>query len=323
MVSVLALLLVLAVGFGAYKLIAAVVPVSQTDILPVSSAVPTTATTIKLPQLTPDQTSAIDAALTAPQAILIDLDRQLILYSKDPDTQCYPASITKLMTAAVALKYNAPDTVFTVGSEIMLVPKDASIAYIKVGWKLTMSELLDGMLLPSGADAAYVLAAQTVKALHPDEHLTDAQAVAAFVDLMNQTLSDIGAVNSHFTDPDGMPDINHYTTPSDLVKICEFALTFPEIKESCAKPVAHDQLVSGQAVTWRNSNAMLDSGGPQYDAMVTGLKTGSTDDAGYCLAATASGDGGNWLALVMGCPDSDSRFTDTHILFDAALTTVQ
>lgn len=256
--------------------------------------------------------------ITALGAVLFDETHDTVLYSVNPDTRCYPASLTKLMTAAIACRYCSPDTIFTVGSEISLVQFGSSLAYLEAGQQLNFSTILDALLLPSGNDAAYTIAVRVGRIAAGDETLDDAAAVSVFCDLMNDAAQEIGAVNTHFVNPDGFHDDNHYTTPMDMVLISRYALTFPSIRLTVSKPAASDLLVTGEpAPAWQNSNSLIKTGSSFYYPYATGLKTGFTDEAGYCLAASAQKDGVELIAITMNSPGANDRWTNSTYLFDA------
>ena len=139
------------------------------------------------------------------------LEEDECLYSSNLDTHIAPASLTKLLTASVALYYIHSDEVFTVGSEVSMIQPGASISFIASGQKLKLYDLITGMMLVSGNDAAYTIAVDTAKALNPSEQLSDTQAVEYFCSQMNAFAETIGMKDSHFTTPDGWDDENQYT----------------------------------------------------------------------------------------------------------------
>ncbi len=267
--------------------------------------------------LTPAQVSLLSSSLSARQAVLYDLTRGHQIFGKNENSPCYPASLTKLLTAAVVLEHCQPDTVFTVGSELSLVDRYSSTAGLRQGYKMTVRSLLHGLLLSSGGDAAYTLAVNVARQVHPNIPMNDWEAATAFCALMNEKAASLGATNSHFMNPDGIHNDYHVTTPRDMLLICQYALTFPEIREICAKAQQQDTIVSGQQLTFRNTNQMLSPNQQQYYPYANGLKTGFTNQAGHCLAATATKDGRQLLALVFGCPTSEQRYADVATLFNA------
>lgn len=246
-----------------------------------------------------------------------------VLYSELADERAYPASLTKLMTSIVALKYCDPDVIFTAGDEVSMIGEGSSIAYIKKGHRLKLSMLIDAMLLPSGNDAAYVVAVNVARSVSKDETMTNKQAVEYFAGLMNDVAEELGCKGTHFANPDGYHDDNHYTTASDISKICLYAMTFDQIRESASKEKAEVVYASGQTNTWYNSNLLLaqktSSGDDSkwYKPYVTGLKTGMTTEAGSCIAVSAEKDGLSVIAVLMKCSTATERYSEAVRIMEA------
>ena len=130
-------------------------------------------------------------------AVLYSVDSKEILYNDGAEILTAPASITKLLTASVVLKYINSDDVVTVGSELDLVNEGSSICFISAGNRLTVKDLLTGMLMNSGNDAAYTAAVSAARAAHPEAELSDEDAVDVFVGMMNELAAEIGMSSSH------------------------------------------------------------------------------------------------------------------------------
>ena len=177
--------------------------------------------------------SALSDKLSSEYAVLYDTANDIILYKKNADAKCYPASTTKLLTAIVANKILDNDEVITVGNEITLIGEDSSVAGLEVGQKLTAKQLLYAMLLPSGNDAAYTIAVASARKFKENDKLPAKEAIEVFAELMNDAATELGAEHSHFTNPDGFHDKNHYTTALDMVKIASYAKSIPLISEIC------------------------------------------------------------------------------------------
>jgi D-alanyl-D-alanine carboxypeptidase (penicillin-binding protein 5/6) len=147
---------------------------------------------------------------TAHHAFVYDNTNATNIYTLGSmDDRIYPASITKLLTSLVALQHLSPDTKVTVGSALYTVPADSSRAFLQMGDVLTVEQLIYGMLLPSGNDAARVLAAAAGKAIQNDPNLSDVDAIAAFVAEMNVQAAALGMTGSHFVTPDGWHTSDH------------------------------------------------------------------------------------------------------------------
>ena len=236
------------------------------------------------------------------------VDDETLLYYDNINERIAPASLTKLLTASAALHYLSPDTVITVGSEQNLVKSGSSLCLIKPGHKLKLYDLLTGMLMASGNDAAYTVAVATARAVKPDTAMTDAQAVAYFSELMNEYASSLGMKNSHFTTPEGWDDANQYTTVSDLLILANHAFSIPEIKTITGTYQKKVYFVSGENVTWTNTNALLNPNSTYYCADAVGIKTGTTANAGNCLIAAFERNGKTYLSAVVGCNTGNDRY---------------
>lgn len=275
----------------------------------VMSTLPTTGKT--LPK------NFIDRNTACSYIVLADITEGRVLYSKNADTKCYPASLTKMMTALVAVE-NTPsaDTPFMVGNEVNMIDPQSSRAYLTVGTRLTLENLLQAMLLPSGNDAAYVLGVQVGRLIAGNPSMDRQAALQVFVDKMNEKAAALGCTGTHFANPDGIHEDGHYTTAADMLKIASAVLQYEVITRTVSSPQVQVRLLSGQTVTWKNSNRLIQENNAfSYDG-ATGLKTGFTDQAGYCLAASAVREGHTAVAIVMGGPEETDRFEDASGLLD-------
>ena len=246
--------------------------------------------------------------VSAPYAGLYNLSTGEVLYQKSTDEKIYPASLTKILTAVTALAYMDNDTVITVGTELELLPKHSSLCLIKKGHRLTLFDLLTGMLVSSGNDAAYTVAVNVARNVMNGGYLNDKEALSYFSDLMNSMAKAIGCTDSHFTTPDGFDDEGQYTTAEDLMLICKYALEFDEIREITSIKSKKVYFKSGENVTWTNSNQLLQKNSTYYSPEVTGMKTGTTPLAGKCLIATAEINQHTYIAIVAGCKTDDERY---------------
>lgn len=243
------------------------------------------------------------------------VDDKEMLVGENTDAAIAPASLTKLLTAAVALRYADANEVFTVGTERELVNVESSVCLIQQGHMLKLYDLISGMLLVSGNDAAYTAAVNIARNVSGNAGLTDKQAVRYFCGLMNDLAAELGMDGSHFEDPDGWDNAKHYTTVSDLVKLAEYALTVPEIREIASVHERYVVFESGENITWTNSNRLLDPDDRFYCGEAIGLKTGTTDKAGHCLIGAFAKDGKTYITVVAGCGSDDERYERTLELF--------
>ncbi len=243
--------------------------------------------------------------LTAHSAILIDADTGRVIFEKNPDAREYPASMTKMMTCILSLEYTKPDDKITISPEAVGV--DGSSLYLQKGDVMTMQELRQGMMLVSGNDAAVAIAC-AVK-----------QSVPAFVELMNAQAQKIGALNTHFANPNGLPNDNHYSTARDMALIAQYGWRMPAFRAIVDKKEAdiHWLEPKDKHFVCYNTNHLL----WRYP-YANGIKTGYTEEAGGCLAASATKDGTTLIAVVMHASNAEDRFTEAQELLAYGFTQV-
>lgn len=236
-------------------------------------------------------------------AVVYDVALGEVVYAQNENTQTAPASLAKLVTALVALDYLDPGRTVTVGEEINLVGQNSSIAFLGVGQRYSVKSLIDALLIPSGNDAAYVLAVNTARAAANDNNLSIETAVSDFIRLMNEKARNIGCTGTNFLTPDGYDADGQVTNALDIVKISLEARKHVTIAESVAKE---------KSGGWENSNALVRTDSSYYNKCVTGLKTGSTGDAGYCVAVSAEIDTNQYIMVFLNSPTPDGRFKDAN-----------
>ena len=233
--------------------------------------------------LVPCQSLAQTVNLTAECAILMEMSQGRVLYSKNEHAILYSASTTKMLTALVVIENCDLSQTVTVPAEAQGV--EGSSIYLKKGEKLTILELLYGLMLRSGNDAA------TALAIHCGG------TVSGFAEMMNQKASSLGCTSSHFVNPSGLPSAEHYTTAYDLALIAREAMQ----NDIFAKIVSTKKIT----IPWNgfehdrvliNENKMLYN----YDG-ANGIKTGYTIAAGRCLVSSAERNGMTLIAVVLGC----------------------
>lgn len=280
-----------------------------------ATAAPATSTAFITPATT--RAPLPDAPQVSAQgAMIFDLISGRELYSKNPLERLYPASLTKLLTAVTVLENGGGELTYTVGDEIRLIQPHSTTARLKQGQRLDLSMLLAAMLLPSGNDAAYVAAAGVGRHIAGDASLSAEEAVAVFVRKMNDTARELGMDRSAFRNPDGYHDPLHYTTVRDLTVLTQKALEYPEIRETVGLQRASFTLLSGEAMTWHNTNQLIHPDGELYYDGCYGIKTGTTTEAGACLAAAARQGDADLLVIVLRCADNETRWADAAALLD-------
>lgn len=261
-----------------------------------------------------------DRVITARDYFVYDLNAGVYLHASGPeDTVIYPASITKLYSAYVVLQYLSPDHVITAGSELELIDPDSSVAGLEAGDPLTVAQLVQAMLLPSGNDATYVLAAATGRVLLGNANAEPADAVNAFVAEMNRMAPEVGLTGSHFVTPDGIHDEAHYLTFRDLVTLTKLVINTPTIKTYAAACELTVTLSNGNELEWHNTNALINPESDYYCPYAMGLKTGQTNAAGSCLLSYFEFNGRKLVVGVFGCESSELRFEDSLHLFNEAI----
>ncbi len=245
---------------------------------------------------------APDASVEAEAAAVFSLDSQKIILARDATKKLYPASMTKILTALVAIRYGDVTETMTVGDEAVITESGASLCNIKPGDTLTLEQLLYGLMLPSGNDAGAAIAV----------HI--AGSIEAFSDLMNEEAHRIGATDSHFTNPHGLHDENHYTTAYDLYLIYREAMQEPLFRKiiSTASYTVRYQGSDGteKQQLWKNSNRYINGDLAMPDGLsALGGKTGTTKAAGYCLiTGSADEKQQEYVSVIMNAPSRSSLY---------------
>lgn len=234
----------------------------------------------------------------AKAALLVNMDEDVIYYEKNAREKVYPASITKVMTALLVLEAVdrgdlSLDTQVTAGNETWLgIPADGTTQNIQIGETMALEDLLYCLLVPSANEAANILAQEI------------SGSVSSFVDRMNDRAVELGCTGTHFVNPHGIHDPDHYTTCYDLYLIARQAMqneTFRKIVSTDEYTIAPTNKTEEERHFY-NTNGLLT--GKKYSGYVLegciGIKTGSTDAAGYCLLSAAERDGTTLISVVMG-----------------------
>lgn len=254
--------------------------------------------------------------ISAGEYFVYDLDAdRFVVRTGSPEDRLYPASITKLYTAYVALQYLDPREQVTVGNEVWLIDEDSSVAELLKEDVLTVEQLVAGMLLPSGNDAAQTIAVTVGRLLAEDPELNMWAAIDRFVEQMNADAPVLGLTGSHFVTVDGMHSYNHYVSMQDMVTIGRLALSNEVIAKCAATETQTVLLREDRSLQWKNTNLLTQEDSRYYCGYITGLKTGFTTPAGYCLLSSAEVNGRNLLIGVFACTYPEDRFADTLLLF--------
>lgn len=239
--------------------------------------------------------------ILATSAILIEATTGRVIYEKNPDEQRPPASLTKMMTGILALENLKLHDKTTITSEAIAV--DYSVLGLAPGDVIAIDELTAGTMSVSDNVGAYALA-QAVSGNIP-----------AFSELMNAKAKKIGCNSTHFANPHGLPGSdNHYSTARDLSKIAAYCMRNPEFRKIVGTKIktVYWTSPSDKKIDAQNTNELLQK---NYDG-ITGIKTGFTKAAGNCLAASATRNGIDLIAIVLNSPTENSRFDDAEKLLD-------
>ena len=255
-----------------------------------------------------------DRALTASQYFVYDPANGFVQTSGETGQKVYPASVTKLFTAYVAGQCLRKDMLVTAGDALDMVYPGSSVAELKKGDSLTVSQLIEAMMLPSGNDAAYVLAVEAGRAMG-GANLSVRDAVDTFVTEMNRQAKALGMENTHFANPDGIHQADHFSSFDDLALLGALSVQDPVLLEYTGMARDRVNLQSG-SVSWKNTNALIDPESPYYCPYAIGLKTGQTPSAGSCLLSAFEYQGRTLIIGVFGCPEAEDRFADTLQLFN-------
>ena len=305
--------------------------------LPQTTTVTTTTTAITSllpPYPDPDAISAValitDYDLPSICAALYDFTDNSLLVSTDLYEPIYPASTTKVLTALFALTVLDTDDVCAIGDEQSLVPYDSSFAGVRRGESMTLEQLLYAMLLRSGNDAAYAVAANCGRILGNDpdteenegELLTASEAVSVFMDGLNDYALGIGMQDTHFVTPDGYHDSEHYTNLHDMLVMVKVAIENDEIMKITSTYEISFTIESGRTYSMKNTNALLNPESPYYMQETIGLKTGSTSDAGGCVITVAKRNDHTVAALVYRAENNTTRFKYAFDLLNLAWETI-
>ena len=227
----------------------------------------------------------------------------------------YPASTIKMLIALTVLDIADPDETVHLGTEVYIPPLDAARAGLEYGMTLTVRSLLKGLLLPSGADAAYALGVYCGRKLAGNDRLAAMEAVQTFLDAANRKGAALGAEHTTVKNVVGLDEKGQLTTAQDILTIAKAFLSQPLLAEICGLPRDLITSVEGKNVSLKNTNKMLLSESPYYNSAVYGVKTGTTSRAGNCLVSVFTVGAENYLCIVMKS-SYDGKFLDTQKLFE-------
>ncbi|MED4474759.1 D-alanyl-D-alanine carboxypeptidase [Oceanobacillus caeni] len=228
------------------------------------------------------QAASAAPGVSANNAVLIEQSTGRVLFEKDAHSQESIASITKIMTAIIAIESGKMKEKVTVSREAIYT--EGSSIYLEQGEKMTLEDLVYGLMLRSGNDAAVAIA----------EHVGG--SLEGFVYLMNEKAKWLGMENTHFDNPHGLDSDNHYSSAYDMAILTKYAMNNEKYKEISGTTSYKSD---GRTYSWVNKNKLL----TQYYEYCTGGKTGFTKKTGRTLVSTASKDGMDLIAVTLNAPD--------------------
>ncbi len=262
-------------------------------------------------------------------AYLVNLDTDNVVFEKNSDQKMFPASTTKIMTYIVTIE-NVEDiknTKVLVDQEILdqLLGTGSSLSGLEyfVGETVTVYDLLNCLLIKSGNEAALLLA-----------NYVGGGSIQKFVDMMNEKAAQLGCEGTHFVNPHGLHDPDHYTTARDLYTIMRYAQTLPEFIEITSSTTAYLSVDADKNYPLITTNKLIDSvnGGDYFYEYAKNGKTGTTDEAGFCLCSTASNGGYTYMCICLGAPsvtasgeevDVNGAMVDSKALYEWAFDNLE
>ena len=256
------------------------------------------------------KTAGVDLS-EAGAAALFNLKSLDTLYAKNANLQVNPASLTKIMTALVAIKYGSTDQMLTASENVLITEPGAQLIGLKPGDQMTLEQALYVLLIYSANDVAVMIA----------EGISD--SVEEFVALMNDEAAEIGATNCHFTNPNGLTEDGHYVTTYDLYLIFQEAVKYDLFNRIIQTPTYNTVYRAGngeeKSIEINTTNMYL-RGTYEMPANVTviGGKTGTTAAAGHCLILlSSSSDGTRYISVIMKESSGDTLYEDMNKLLSA------
>ena len=245
--------------------------------------------------------------------LMVNLDSEMVVFEKDADSKRYPASLTKIMTYIIAAEYfdDYDNTRIDIPQATITSLENRGISCSGLEWhvgkSLTVTDMLYALMVPVGHDSATILADYITK-----------QGGTDFVQLMNDKAKELGCKGTHFSNPTGVHDANHYTTARDMYIITRYAMGLPLFSKICSTSTYY---LEGDEYPITTTNYMIDSGrgGDYFYTYATGVKNGTTDEAGRCLVSTAMYDGYAYMTVCLHAPyNYEKEDTEQYCMIESA-----
>lgn len=248
-------------------------------------------------------------SLYSEAGILIDSKTGKILYGKNENVKMFPASTTKILTAIITIENcNLSDKVTASREAIISIPPGYSNAEIQPNDTISVQDLLNVFLIHSANEAGYILA----------EHISG--SIENFANLMNEKAKEIGCTNTHFTNPSGIHNENHYSTAYDMSLIAQYCMKNETFRKVVSTPYITFSPSEGKQLKFYNTNDLIINTSKYYYKYAIGIKTGYTSQAKNCLISASSKDGLELIAVILGAAHSEevssTRYVDTINLFN-------
>lgn len=261
----------------------------------------------------------VSSAPVSCMAAVYDVTDDKYIFEQNINKRCYPASITKLITALVALEHMDPNDTIVVGSELNMVEYMCSVCGIRSGEKYRLKDLLYGLLLPSGGDAAYTIAVNCARKVSGNPNMSYTNAKKYFAGLMNDYMKSIGATGTNCVNPHGYPVSSHYSTVHDLMLVANKVHDNELLQTITSTKNKYITALTGQGHSWRTTNSLLTTSSAYYSPYAHGMKTGTVNESYTGIISAATKNGKTIITIVIGCPTYNSRYENTHKLLKAYL----
>ena len=241
-------------------------------------------------------------------ALLCGIEDKQVYYSKNSLETLDPASLTKVLTAILAIEHGNPSDILTAGSDVNIDENGATTVGIEEGDTMTLDQALNALLLPSGNDAAVLIA----------DYVAGSQE--AFADMMNEKARSLGATGCHFVNPHGLTASDHYITAYDMYLIFNEAIKHEEflriISSTEYSSVYHDRVGNPKELSFKNTNQFINGNHPSPDGIsVIGGKTGTTKAAGNCLVLLSKDvSGKTYISVILNATQRDYLYDDMYSL---------
>ena len=244
------------------------------------------------------------------EGVLLDLKDKSVLFAKGAYERVYPASITKIITALLAFKNSNMDDVVTISQENITLEEGSQVVGFQEGDQVTMDQLVHCLLVYSGNDAASAIATHV------------GGTTKNFVSMMNAYAAQLGCTGTHFTNPHGLQDENHYTTPYDIYLMLKEALNYPEFTEITQMPsytvtFTHSDGSEESVALTATDHYLTGEANVPKGVTVLGGKTGTTNSAGNCLALLSQNSYGSpYISIVMGASSKELLYQQMTSLLE-------